>query len=90
MYGSDARAAATAEVAATLNDRLNKMLDTLSYQCERIEAVLSRVNGTPQKIESAKAGNAPRPILSMQNAIEGLENTSQRLVELTGGVERIA
>ena len=73
----------------TLNDRLNHMLETLSYQCDRLESVLSRVNGTPQKIESAK-GTAPRPTLSMQNAIESLETTTARLVELTSGTERIA
>jgi hypothetical protein len=89
MYASD-KASPTAERALTLNERLNKTLDTLGYQCERIEAVLSRVNGTPQKIESGNAGKAPRPVQSMQNAIESLEVTTNRLIELTGGVEHIA
>ena len=74
----------------TLNDRLNRTLETLGYQCDRLEAVLSRVNGTPQKIESAKQTSAPRPTLSLQNAIESLETTAARLVELTSGTERIA
>lgn len=89
MY-ADSKAATTTERDATLNDRLNKMLETLGYQCERIEAVLSRVNGTPQKIESGKAGSAPRATLAMQNAIESLETTTGRLVDLTTNVERIA
>lgn len=76
--------------AVTLNDRLNKMVETIGYQCDRIEAVLSRVNGAPQKIEQAKGGNVPRPTLSMQNAIEALENIQQRLIDLTNNVEKIA
>lgn len=76
--------------AMTLNERLNKTVETLAYQCERIEAVLSRVNGTPQKLESAQAGKAPRPVQSMQNAMENLEATTQRLIDLTGNVEQIA
>ena len=85
------KTAVAADKAVTLNDRLNKTLDALVYQCERIEAVLSRVNGTPQKIETAKSGNnTARPVLSMTNAMEGLESTTQRLIELTNNVERIA
>jgi hypothetical protein len=88
MYAGEQ--AVKADRVSTINDRLNKMLDTLGYQCERIEAVLSRVNGTPQKIESAKGGIAPRPSLSMQNAIETLETTTERLTSLANGVEQIA
>lgn len=89
MYAAD-QAAKTDTRVSTINDRLNKMLDTLTYQCERIESVLSRVNGTPQKIENAKSGAAPRPTLAMQNAIESLESTADRLVNLANGVEQIA
>jgi hypothetical protein len=81
---------AVSDKPLTLNDRLNRMLETLGYQCDRLEAVLSRVNGTPQKIESASGGKAPRPTMSMQNAIESLETTTQRLVDLTSGTEHIA
>lgn len=89
MYDQTAKTA-NPEREATLNERLNREVETLMYQCERIESVLSRVNGTPQKIEGAKNSNAPRPTLSMQNALEALATTTQRLVELTGGIERIA
>lgn len=88
MYAAD-QAAKTA-TAVTINDRLNKTMEIVSYQCDRLESVLSRVNGTPQKIESAKAGNAPRPIMSMQNTVENLEALTQRLTDLAGGVESIA
>lgn len=84
-------AAVTTDREVTLNERLNKALNTLGYQCERLEAVLSRVNGTPQKIESASRGStAPTPVLSMQNNVEGLEVQLDRLVNLSNGVERIA
>lgn len=90
MYDQAAKSA-TADRQATLNDRLNKALETISYQCDRIEAVLSRVNGTPQKIEGAsRGGQPPRPTISMQNALEGLESATHRLVELTNGAEQIA
>ncbi len=88
MYAADN--AAKADRTITLNDRLNKALETLGYQCERLESVLSRVNGTPQKLENAKTGVAPRPMLSMQNAVETLEATAERLAQLTGNVEQIA
>lgn len=88
MYAADQ--AAKSATVATINDRLNKAVDTVSYQCDRLESVLSRVNGTPQKIESAKTGNPPRPTMSMQNAIENLEALTQRLADLAGGVESIA
>lgn len=62
MYAEQAGKSEKAAII-TINDRLNKTLETLSYQCERIESVLSRVNGTPQKIENAKTGSAP-PVTS--------------------------
>lgn len=78
------------ERALTLNDRLSRALEGYNIQCERIESVLSRVNGTPQKIEGGKPGQAPRPVYAMQATIENLEATLSRLAELTGGLERIA
>lgn len=84
------QAAKTAERAITLNERLNSALNTLGYQCERLEAVLGRINGTPQRIEAAQTGKAPTPILSMQHNVENLEAQTNRLVELLNGVERIA
>ena len=45
-----AYAASEAKIAreATLNERLNRVGEQFNSQCDRIEGVLSRVNGTPQ------------------------------------------
>lgn len=75
----------------TLNERLNRALEILSYQCERIEAVLSRVNGTPQKAETnCGQVKGSRPTMPLQTAIETTESTASRLVDLVGDIERIA
>jgi hypothetical protein len=76
---------------ATLNDRLNKVADALFAQCDRLESVLSRVNGTPQKGDAVGGAPVPiRPVHALAQIVESLEGVSQRLNELTGGVERIA
>ena len=75
----------------TINERLNKISEALQYQCERIESVLARVNGTPQKIENAiKGANVPTPTLPMSAIVEHLEAVQSRLSEISGQVERIA
>lgn len=84
------QAAMASDRAITLNERLNKTCETLQYQCERLESVLSRVNGTPQKIEKAIQGTAPSPTLPMSAIVEHLEAVQARLAELCSGVERIA
>jgi hypothetical protein len=89
MHGSQNAVTAT-ERAVTINERLSKALSTLSFQCDRLEAVLSRVNGTPSKLEQATKSNGPAPILSMQANLEHLEGHVERLIELASGVERIA
>lgn len=76
---------------ATLNERLNRAGDQLSTQCDRIESVLSRVNGTPQK--DAIVGSNPTPIRATQSLsqmVENMEAIAKRLSELRTGVERIA
>lgn len=97
MYGSQAGqaiglgTAAPQPVAATFNDRLNRLAETLHFQCERIEAVLARVNGTPQGKEQRGGDVAQiRPVHALAQIVESLEGTSQRLADLAGGVERIA
>lgn len=89
-YDSAPKNAVAIEKSPTLNDRLNKVLDSMSYQCERLEAVLARVNGTPTKIENAKAGNAPRPTHPLVSAVSSLEEVNGRLADLATGVENIA
>lgn len=80
----------TAEKSLTINDRLSQSLGTLEYQCERIESVLGRVNGTPQRLGAATGKDAPTPVSSMQNNAEKLEALVERVVSLAGAVERIA
>jgi hypothetical protein len=90
MQGQQATAM-SGDRQATLNDRLNKVLETLNCQCDRISTVLCRVNGTPQKIENAAVvGKTPRPSLSLQNVVESLESVTGRLTELSNGIEYIA
>lgn len=90
--GDASQLSAKAERESTLNERLNKVGEKFAYQCDRIESVLSRINGTPQKGD-AVAGNAPtpiRPTIGMQNMVENLESLSIRLESLRIGIERIA
>lgn len=74
----------------TLNERLTEALSRFTNQCERIEAVLGRVNGTPQRIEGAKGSPVPTPPPSLQNNVDTLDGLVERLGSLTNGVERIA
>lgn len=89
-YAASGLATAT-DRAITLNERLNTMSQTLQYQCERLESVLSRVNGTPSKLENvAKGGSVPTPTLPMSATVEHIEQAMQRLADLATGIERIA
>lgn len=74
---------------STLNERLNRVADLIDFQCDRLESVLARVNGTPQKVENATTSTAT-PMRPMNGAIETLEVLGQRLADLVSGVERIA
>lgn len=82
--------AAQQERDPTFNDRLNKASDSLQFQCERIEAVLARVNGTPQKVDPKSAVTPIKPQMSLGNVVESLEAINQRLADLATGIERIA
>ena len=79
---------------ATLNERLNRVGEQFNSQCDRIEGVLSRVNGTPQPPKTGdRIGEAPtpiRPTQSLSQIVENLEMLAKRLSELRTGVERIA
>lgn len=77
----------------TFNERLNRVGDQLATQCDRLESVLSRVNGTPRADSVNRLGEAPtpiRPTLSLSQVVENLEALAKRLGELRTGVERIA
>jgi len=57
MHGNQAATSIPRAVEATLNERLNKAAESFNYQCDRIEAVLSRVNGTPSNKDTRSAGS---------------------------------
>jgi len=75
----------------TLNERLNKVAEALLFHCDRIESVLSRVNGTPPTAARGQDKLAQiRPTNPLSGVVETLEITAKRLDELSVGVERIA
>ena len=78
-------------VEATLNDRLNKLVEGLQYQCERLESVVARVNGNPQP-QAPRTGDVAqiKPGLPMNAAMEHAEALHQRLADLATSIERIA
>lgn len=74
----------------TINERLNRTAEALHEYCDRIEAVLSRVNGTPQSEKRASDVAQIRPTVALSQAVETLEGVQKRLCDLAIGVERIA
>ena len=90
MY-ADQTAKSVAPKEATLNHRLNNVSERLQEQCERIEGVLGRVNGTPtaQPMRGKDAATIS-PTLPLSTIVEHLESVQARLTELAHGVERIA
>ena len=90
MYADQATKAATPRVA-TLNERLNKVAEGLQFQCERLEGVLGRVNGTP----TAERNNRDKvaaisPTHALANVGDMLETATRRLDELATNAEQIA
>ena len=79
---------------ATLNERLNKVSDSLQFQCERIQSVLARVNGTPPAVlgqgQNKNTLAQITPTQPLTAIVEMLESTNKRLDELAHGIERIA
>lgn len=85
----NANTAAVAPAEPTINDRLNRVAEAIHDHCDRIECVLSRVNGTPQN-EKAREVAQIRPTRALGMTVDSLEGAQTRLRELTLGVERIA
>jgi hypothetical protein len=73
--------------APTLNERLNRALDRLETEGDRIERCLCRVNGTPIKENSDSPVAASRNLVAV---VEGLENQVERMRSLSEGMDRIA
>lgn len=79
----------------TINERLNRSAEGLMNQCDRIESVLSRINGTPPTPSTSaqdRLGNVEtiQPTASLVMVVERLEAAKERLTNLALGVERIA
>lgn len=84
-------AAATAQPKpATLNDRLTRSAESFTKACQRVENMLSRVNGTPQPGE--KAVDVPKiaPMPPLVSALEQVENQVERLHRLADSLENVA
>lgn len=72
----------------TLAQRLESSLITLSGQADRIEAMLSRVNGTPQDAAARHPESGmTAPLTEMVSHAEML---SERMIALASGLERIS
>lgn len=90
ISGYAQNAKAETPVPATLNERLNRVAEGLMIQCERIESVLSRVNGTPTNEKAGRDVAQIRPLHALASLVDNLEGIQQRLGELSNGIERIA
>ena len=78
---------------ATLNERLNRAAQHLQDGCDRLESILSRVNGTPQPQTQGQAvGKLAQinPTLPLSTVVEHLEAVELRLAELVNNAENIA
>lgn len=74
--------------SANLNERLNRALDRIETDADRIERFLGRINGVPQPGNKAEAQVAP--MRNMVSVVEGLEQQAERLRSLADNVDQIA
>ena len=72
----------------TLTDRLTNAARNLDNNCDRLETVLCRVNGTPGSASATAKQPAGNP--STVDTVNDMERICQRLALLAEGVERIA
>lgn len=90
MYpAADSRPSAPKPI--TLNQRLANSAEQLLRQCQRVESVLSRINGTPPAPGTgsdniAKISSTP-PLLS---SVDSIEQQAERLARLADGLENVA
>lgn len=74
--------------ASTMAARLERALQIISGQCQRIENALGRANGAPvgtQVSPEKIAGAAP-----LAQSVQFAEELGKRLSELAGGLDQIA
>lgn len=82
---------ASAPTPMTLNDRLNRVAESIVAHCDRIESVLARIHGTPIRERNSRSEVAQiRPTASLSSVVEALEQAQGRIGELATGVETIA
>lgn len=88
-YRNATAASAPVPTEITLNERLNRAAERICEQSDRIEHVLSRVNGTPRS-EGKRDVAQIRPTVALAEVVNILEAAQERLAQLANGVERIA
>lgn len=74
--------------ASTINERMDRVANHLTAACQRVESVLSKVNGTPPAPgqDAAKVSG----ISPLVNCLEQIEGQAERLHRLAEGLEQIA
>ena len=72
----------------TLTERLNDVYNALENAQYRVEAALSRANGTPGMPGATSA--APTPQFGLVAVVEKLEESQRKATELAAAIERIA
>lgn len=76
----------------TLAMRLERATQTVTAQCNRIEEVLGRINGTPpanRAVESLGKITA-QTTAPVSYSVDALEQQASRLCELAGNLEQVA
>lgn len=77
------------KTAMTMAGRLEKALQLISGQCQRIENAIARANGAPVGAQSERAekilGTAP-----LAQSVQFAEELGKRLSDLAGGLDQIA
>ena len=69
---------------------MNRVLDRIEGECDRIDRVLGRVNGTPQKDISVGSVAQISPMRAMTNVVEQIEGQADRLSSLASNLETVA
>lgn len=93
-YARDARSLSTiggqnnTPRVPNLNERLNRALDRIETEADRIERCLGRINGVPESINKGNAEVAPTR--NMVSVVEHLEKQAERLRSLAENVDQIA
>lgn len=80
---------ATTPRAPTLNERLNRVLERIQSEADRIERCLGRINGTPQPAREKDSAQI-QPTRNLSLVVEEMEKQAERLRHLSENVDQIA